>query len=358
MKEEAPPLLMLRDLRKTYRLRRSLWDRLHGRSRHVHAVDGVTLGIQKGSILGLVGESGCGKSTLARTMVGLTPPTAGEVLWRGAALTALSGSGWRDYRAGVQMVFQDTNSSLNPRKRIRTILMEAIAARGVPRRDRVDGIAKLLLQVGIDASLLNRYPHELSGGQRQRIGIARALAMKPSLLVADEPVSSLDVSLQGQIVNLLRELNTSSGLTIVLISHDLAVVARICDRVAVMYGGQVVESGSPDKVLSAPSHPYTQALLDAVPRGLERRARTVLPVETGHSAGGCRFRARCVLAVAVCAERAPSSRAVGPGHWAACHLAETETTSPAASTPADRYLRSMFQNTGKANGTTPCRSAR
>ncbi len=332
MKADAPPLLELRDLRKTYRLRGSLWDRLRRRRRDVCAVDGVTLPIQQGSILGLVGESGCGKSTLARMMVGLTPPTSGDVSWGGTALSALSGQDWKDYRAGVQMVFQDTHSSLNPRTRIRTILTEAIAARGVPRQARAGRIAMLLGQVGIDAQFLGRYPHELSGGQRQRIGIARALAMEPSLLVADEPVSSLDVSLQGQIINLLRELNVTLGLTIVLISHDLAVVARICDRVAVMYGGLVVESGSPDKVLIAPSHPYTQALLDAVPRGLERRARRVLPVEADDAPAGCRFRQRCAHAVAVCGDWPPALRDVGPGHSAACHLAEHETGIPAART--------------------------
>jgi oligopeptide/dipeptide ABC transporter ATP-binding protein len=252
------------------------------------------------------------------------------VLWNGTTLTELSGPGWKDYRAGVQMVFQDTHSSLNPRKRIRTILTEAIAARGVPRSRRADRIATLLGQVGIDAQFLDRYPHELSGGQRQRIGIARALAMDPSLLIADEPVSSLDVSLQGQIINLLRELNASLGLTIVLISHDLAVVARICDRVAVMYGGRVIECGSPDKVLNAPAHPYTQALLDAVPRGLQRRARRVLPVEAEEAAGGCRFRQRCTRAIAVCAERQPSLSPVGPGHEAACHARDCGTGNLAA----------------------------
>jgi peptide/nickel transport system ATP-binding protein len=319
VKADAPPLLMLRDLRKTYRLRRGIWDRLRGRTRDIDAVDGVTLPVQQGSVLGIVGESGCGKSTLAQMMVGLTRPTGGEVLWGGTALSALSGRDWREYRSGVQMVFQDTHSSLNPRKRVRTILAEVLAAHGVTRAERDARIAALLDQVGIDAQFLGRYPHELSGGQRQRIGIARALAMEPSLLVADEPVSSLDVSLQGQIINLLRELNMSFGLTIVLISHDLAVVARICDRVAVMYGGRVVEIGSPDKVLSAPSHPYTRALLDAVPRGLERRARIVLPAETGAIEGGCRFRQRCVHAVAVCRDRVPELRSVGPGHEAACH---------------------------------------
>jgi oligopeptide/dipeptide ABC transporter ATP-binding protein len=328
-KSDASPLLLLQDLRKTHRLRRGLWDRLRGRSRDVNAVDGVTLPISQGTILGLVGESGCGKSTLARMMVGLTPPTGGAVMWGGTALSKLSGAQWRGYRADVQMVFQDTHSSLNPRKRIRTILTEALAAHGVPRPAREARIAGLLDQVGIDARLLGRYPHELSGGQRQRIGIARALAMEPSLLVADEPVSSLDVSLQGQIINLLRELNASLGLTIVLISHDLAVVARICDQVAVMYGGQVVESGAPAKVLSKPSHPYTQALLDAVPRGLERRARRILPVETVTTEGGCRFRSRCVHAIAVCTEQVPSLRSVGQGHLTACHLREPATSSSA-----------------------------
>ena len=344
MKVDARPLLELRDLRKTYRLRRSLWDRLRGRIRDVDAVDGVTLAVQQASILGLVGESGCGKSTLAQMMVGLTPPTSGDVVWNGTALTELSGPDWKDYRAGVQMVFQDTHSSLNPRKRIRTVLTEAIAARGVPRSNRADRIATLLGQVGIDAQFLDRFPHELSGGQRQRIGIARALAMEPSLLVADEPVSSLDVSLQGQIINLLRELNASLGLTIVLISHDLAVVARICDRVAVMYGGQVVESGNPDKVLTAPAHPYTQALLDAVPRGLERRARRVLPVETNDTAGGCRFRPRCVRAIAVCGERPPILLPVSPVHEAACHARERETVAARAIPPLDP-VRSLHDRT-------------
>lgn len=320
MKADAPALLSLYDVRKTYRLRRGLWDRLRGRVKDVNAVDGITIPIQQGAILGLVGESGCGKSTLARMIVGLTRPTGGEIQWGGTSLRDLSGNAWREYRAGVQMVFQDTHSSLNPRKRIRTILGEALAAHGVKRAARPERIASLLDKVGIDAQFLGRYPHELSGGQRQRIGIARALAMEPALLVADEPVSSLDVSLQGQIINLLRELNASLGVTIVLISHDLAVVARVCDRVVVMYGGRIVESGAPATVLSAPSHPYTQALLDAVPRGLARRARAVLPVESGETPGGCRFRRRCLHAVAVCAGHPPALLAVGPGHLAACHL--------------------------------------
>jgi oligopeptide/dipeptide ABC transporter ATP-binding protein len=255
-------------------------------------------------------------------IVGLIAPTAGGIRWNGVGVDSLAGQDRIAFRRGVQMVFQDTSSSLNPRKRIRTILSEALAARGLDKSARPARVAGLLDQVGLDTQLLGRYPHELSGGQRQRVGIARALAMEPSLLVADEPVSALDVSLQGQIINLLRALNLELGLTIVLISHDLAVVARVCDSIAVMYAGRVVESGAPQDVLTAPRHPYTQALLDAVPRGLERRShrRAVLPVDAGGSRGGCRFRPRCVHAMAVCAEQDPGLVAVEPGHEAACHL--------------------------------------
>jgi oligopeptide/dipeptide ABC transporter ATP-binding protein len=323
MKVNADPLMQLKDLRKSYRLRRSLAERFRGIDRVVTAVDGVSLAIPRGGILGLVGESGCGKSTLAQMIVGLLAPSAGEIEWDGAGLTTLSGEARRLYRRGVQMVFQDTHSSLNPRKRIRTILQEAVAARGLPKAGQTARITELLGQVGLDAQLLNRYPHELSGGQRQRVGIARALAMEPALLVADEPVSSLDVSLQGQIINLLRDLNRTLNLTIVLISHDLAVVARVCDQIAVMYAGRVVETGSPADVLTEPRHPYTKALLDAVPRGLQRRERkrTVQPVETGETTGGCRFRRRCLLAAPACAERDPALESVGPNHEAACLLA-------------------------------------
>jgi oligopeptide/dipeptide ABC transporter ATP-binding protein len=330
MKADAPKLMRLKDLRKSYRLRRSFMERLRGVNRVVTAVDGVSLPIQRGGILGLVGESGCGKSTLAQMIVGLLEPSGGAIEWDGTKLSELSGEARRAYRRGVQMVFQDTHSSLNPRKRIRTILREAVIARGLSGPAVDTRVSALLGQVGLDAQLLNRFPHELSGGQRQRVGIARALAMEPSLLVADEPVSSLDVSLQGQIINLLRELNATLGLTIILISHDLAVVARVCDQIAVMYAGRVVESGPPDQVLTAPKHPYTQALLDAVPRGLERRdrKRTVLPVEAGETTGGCHFRRRCLRAMPDCAEQDPALEPAGPGHEAACLLV---TRAPPAS---------------------------
>ncbi|HVY14470.1 MAG TPA: ABC transporter ATP-binding protein [Rhodopila sp.] len=321
MKADAPPLMQLNALRKTYRLRRTLIERLKGVDRVVTAVDGVSLSIQRGSILGLVGESGCGKSTLAQMLVGLLPPTGGTIEYDGTDMSGLAGDAWLNYRQGVQMVFQDTGSSLNPRKRIRTILREAVAARGLKGDCQDTRVAALMEQVGLDIQLLSRYPHALSGGQRQRVGIARALAMEPSLLLADEPVSSLDVSLQGQIINLLRELNENLGLTIVLISHDLAVVARVCDAIAVMYSGRIVESGTPDQVLTAPRHPYTQALLDAVPRGLERRdrKRTILPVESGPILTGCKFRRRCARAVNACETTDPKLATAGPGgHEAAC----------------------------------------
>ncbi|HEX3995671.1 MAG TPA: ABC transporter ATP-binding protein [Acetobacteraceae bacterium] len=322
MKADAPPLMRLNDLRKSYRLRRGMMDRLRGVQRVVTAVDGISLPIERGTILGLVGESGCGKSTLAQMIVGLLTPSGGTIEWDGNALNTLSGEARRSYRRDVQMVFQDTHSSLNPRKRIRTILNEAVVARGLRGKAVAGRVSELLDQVGLDVQLLGRFSHELSGGQRQRIGIARALAMEPSLLVADEPVSSLDVSLQGQIINLLRELNKTLGLTIVLISHDLAVVGRICDRITVMYAGRVVESGDPAAVLTSPRHPYTQALLDAVPRGLERRERrrSVLPVETAETAGGCRFRPRCLHSTEACAERVPALETVGQHHEAACLL--------------------------------------
>jgi ABC-type glutathione transport system ATPase component len=273
----APPILELADIRKEYRLRGGLGQRLLSRSPPgLAAVDGVSFDVPTGSIVGLVGESGSGKSTLAQIMVGLVPPTSGALRYRGADLRSLSGAQHMAYRRGVQMVFQDTSASLNPRKRVGRALSEALAACGVARGERPARSASLLAQVGLETGLLRRYPHELSGGQRQRIGIARALATGPSLLVADEPVSSLDVSLQGQVINLLADLNRTLGLTIILISHDLSIVARICDWIAVMQAGRVVESGAPSQVLVRPEHAYTRRLLAAVPQGLRRRRQPAM----------------------------------------------------------------------------------
>jgi peptide/nickel transport system ATP-binding protein len=268
------PILALADVRKEYRLRDSMLSRIFARSSaSVAAVDGVSLEIPTGGIFGLVGESGSGKSTLAQIMVGLIPPTSGRMMYRGADLRTLPATERLEFRRGVQMVFQDTSASLNPRKRVGRALSEALAACYIPRASRPERVSALMHQVGLDAVLLGRYPHELSGGQRQRIGVARALATEPTVLVADEPVSSLDVSLQGQIINLLSDLNRTLGLTIVLISHDLSIVARVCDRIAVMQSGRVVEAGAPDQVLRRPEHPYTRALFASVPRGLRGKRR-------------------------------------------------------------------------------------
>jgi peptide/nickel transport system ATP-binding protein len=222
-------------------------------------------------------------------------------------------------------VFQDSGSSLNPRKRVGTTLREALAARGVARPERAAEAERLLGLCGLAAFIAQRYPHELSGGQRQRVGIARALAMRPELLVADEPVSALDVSLQGQIINLLTRLNAELGVTLIFISHDLAVVRRICSRVGVMYAGRIVELATPEVLMEHPAHPYTRALIDAVPRGLAGRDRTRqaagAPVDASHAAQGCSFRSRCRLASAICETVEPTVRSIGAGHDVACHVA-------------------------------------
>ena len=284
MSSTQPPLLSLVEIRKEYRLRGTTLNALFSRSGSgVAAVDGVSIDLTEGCILGLVGESGSGKSTLAQILVGLIPPTSGTVLYRGADLRSATASVRTSFRRDVQMVFQDTSASLNPRKRIGRSLSEALAACGVARGDRRHKLEALMSQVALDTALLRRYPHEVSGGQRQRIGIARALATEPALLVADEPVSALDVSLQGQIINLLADLNRTLAMTIVLISHDLSVVARVCDRIAVMQAGRVVEAGVPEQVLSHPAHPYTRQLLASVPRGLRRVRRELNPTQAGET---------------------------------------------------------------------------
>ena len=317
-------LLELREVTKTYQLRTTLWDRLRRRRSPLAAVAGVTLAIDAGDILGVVGESGSGKSTLGKIVVRLIRPSLGEVRYRGVDVSALEGRALLPYRHRVQMIFQDTQSSLNPRKRVERLLGEALAAGGMPRAARKQEVARLLRLVGLDRIIGRRYPHELSGGQRQRVGIARSLGMNPELLVADEPVSALDVSLQGQIINLLTRLRSELGLTMIFISHDLAVVGRICTRIAVMYAGRVVESGRSEDLMSAPAHPYTRALIDAVPKGLDGRGRKPLggaPPAAGEAVSGCPFRSRCPDAMAVCAARMPAPIRIAPDHDVVCHLA-------------------------------------
>lgn len=321
------PLLELEGVHKHYVLGGGLLDRLAGRRRMLLALDGVSLAVREGEVLGLVGESGSGKSTLAQVAVRLVAPTAGRIKYRGEDLTTTKSGALRPFRERVQMVFQDTGSSLNPRKTIGRTLREALAMRGIPKAEQPEHADRLLDMVGLAGFVLPRYPHQLSGGQRQRVAIARSLAMQPEFLVADEPVASLDVSLQAQIVNLLLKLRTDLRLTMLFISHDLALVNHISTRVAVMYAGRVVEEGLPAEVLHRPAHPYTRALLSAVPRGLAGRRTPRDPVPGGPPdpsdlPPGCRFAPRCPLAREVCRERYPAAVELSVTHRAECHFAD------------------------------------
>lgn len=315
-------LLEARDLEKTYFVK-------HG---SVRAVDGVNLSLKRGATLGVVGESGCGKSTLARLLMRLVNPTAGQVILNGEDIAGLSRRQMRQRRRQIQMIFQDPFSALNPRMRVDEIISEpwSIFPGVVARKDRADRVGDLLEQVGLARRDAKRHPHQFSGGQRQRIGIARALALKPEIIVCDEPVSALDVSVQAQVVNLLEELQDTLGLSYVFIAHDLSIVRHICDRVAVMYLGKIVEIGSYDRIFDAPAHPYTQALLSTVPSidPAQRAKRIILEGEVPsplNPPSGCRFRTRCRKAQAICAEKEPSldGPAIGD-HKAACHFAEFE----------------------------------
>ena len=294
----------------------------------VRAVDDVSLAIAPGETLGLVGESGCGKTTLGRAIVRLVEPTAGTVSLEGTNLTGLSGSALRAQRRKIQMIFQDPYGSLNPRMTVEDIVGEALdiheLAKGqAARRERV---AELLQAVGLDATYAQRYPHEFSGGQRQRIGIARALAVEPRLIVCDEPVSALDVSVQAQIINLLQDLQQQNGLAYLFIAHDLAVVEHISRCVMVMYLGKIVELAAAKTIIGSPKHPYTQALISAVPvvDPDAKRQRIVLPGDVPspiHPPPGCPFHPRCPVAEARCQSEIPPLRELTSGHHAACHLA-------------------------------------
>jgi oligopeptide/dipeptide ABC transporter ATP-binding protein len=262
----SDPLLQVRDLRKLFPIRRGVFARAVS---HVHAVDGVSFDVQAGSALGLVGESGCGKTTAGRCILRLIEPTSGSVRFDGVELATLPRAQLRRQRRHMQMIFQDPYGSLNPRLTIRQILTEPLVVHGLATRTQArDQVADLMRRVGLTAEQLDNYPHQFSGGQRQRIGIARALALKPKLIICDEPVSALDVSVQAQVLNLLTDLQKEFGIAYVFISHDLAVVAHLCERVAVMYLGEIVEIGPAESIFHAPLHPYTQALLSAVPAGV------------------------------------------------------------------------------------------
>jgi len=293
---------------------------------HVRAVSGVSFAVRRGEVLGLVGESGSGKTTVGRLVLRLEQATAGKVTFDGTDVHELSKGEMRRFRTRMQIIFQDPYASLNPREKVRTVLRHALALHrvGTPE-SRGERVVELMEQVGLSADQLDRFPHEFSGGQRQRIGIARALAVNPDFLVADEPVSALDVSIQAQVINLLSDLRDQLDLTMLFIAHDLAVVEHICDRVAVMYLGKIMEIAPSEALYQSPNHPYTEALLSAVPEPEpgHRRKRMILSGDIPsavHPPSGCVFRSRCPRAEAICARETPELKQVGPDHFSACHL--------------------------------------
>ncbi|MGD3107829.1 ABC transporter ATP-binding protein [Streptomyces sp. YGL11-2] len=340
---EPEPLLEVRDLVKHFPLTQGvLFKKQVGA---VKAVDGISFDLHPGETLGIVGESGCGKSTVARMLVGLERPTEGQIRYRGQDIARLSGRALKSVRRNIQMVFQDPYTSLNPRMTVGDIIGEPyeIHPEVAPKGDRRRKVQELLEVVGLNPEFINRYPHQFSGGQRQRIGIARGLALRPEIIVADEPVSALDVSVQAQVVNLLARLQSDFDLSYIFIAHDLSVVRHISDRVAVMYLGRIAEIGTGEQIYDHPTHPYTQALLSAVPvpdpEAREHRERILLAGDVPSPANppsGCRFRTRCWKAQELCAQIEPPlevpsefRESTGPAHHpSACHFAEERQVVP------------------------------
>jgi oligopeptide/dipeptide ABC transporter ATP-binding protein len=318
-----PPLITVQDLNIHFPIKRGILSKTVG---YVYAVDGVSFELARGETLGIVGESGCGKTTAGMAVTQLIPITSGTVMWKGQEMRGLGRSGLRNLRREMQLIFQDPYSSLNPRMRVDDILSDPMDVHGMytgaQRRER---LAFLLNTVGLAPDQGRRFPHEFSGGQRQRIGIARALALDPSVIIGDEPVSALDVSIQAQIINLLMDLKANFDLSLIIISHDLAVVEYICDRILVMYLGKVMETAVYSDLYGAPKHPYTQALLSAVPvpDPQRKKERIILKGDVPspiNPPSGCRFHTRCPKRMAICDKEAPEMTEFGNGHKAACHL--------------------------------------
>ncbi|RYX94224.1 MAG: ATP-binding cassette domain-containing protein [Comamonadaceae bacterium] len=341
---DAPTPLLLRteNLTRTYQLPR---EKLFGPAPRVHALNGVSIDIQSGRSLGIVGESGSGKSTMARVVMALEPPSGGTVTLLGRDVHALPAAALREARKDFQMVFQDPYGSLDPRQKVERIVAEPMTALGrTSKAEQREQAGQVLASVGLRTADLDKYPHEFSGGQRQRIAIARALITRPRLIVADEPVSALDVSVQAQVLNLMQDLQQQFGITYMLISHDLAVVDHLCDEVAVIYLGRIVEQGPPEVLFHKAAHPYTQALLDAVPRPEPGRrrvsaARTAIPLAqaAAGAVAACPYARRCPHAQQRCLDEAPALRVLESGHRAACHFAEAisagRNPAPASKAP-------------------------
>jgi oligopeptide/dipeptide ABC transporter ATP-binding protein len=330
----SPPLLEVRDLKKHFPIYKGVFSRAAGQ---VRAVDGVSFHIDRGETLGLVGESGCGKSTAGRTLLRLLEPTAGQILIGGEDITALDAKALLPFRRRMQMIYQDPYASLNPRMTAGDIVGEPLAIhRACPSNERQDRVAALFTRVGLRPALMQSYPHEFSGGQRQRVGIARALALNPELIVGDEPVSALDVSIQAQIINLMMDLQDEYKLSYLFVAHDLGVVEHISQRVAVMYLGRIVETADKASLFEAPLHPYTEALLSAVPipkSGARRRKRVILTGDVPspiNPPSGCHFHTRCRYAMPRCRNDEPALREVLRDHWVACHLHDAEVRMPLA----------------------------